>query len=107
ATNQVRYNLLDRKPVQNGVLDFCQRHNILLTAYSPLKGGVLSNSTVAAIAQKHGVPPGQVAIQWLIQQPGVITIPKSTNVNHLQDNLDALKLGLDEEDLGLLDMIDD
>ena len=107
ATNQVRYNLLDRKPVQNGVLDFCQRHNILLTAYSPLKGGVLSNSTVAAIAQKHGVPPGQVAIQWLIQQPGVITIPKSTNVNHLQDNLDALKLGLDEKDLGQLDMIDD
>ncbi|MCB0085974.1 MAG: aldo/keto reductase, partial [Caldilineaceae bacterium] len=39
--------------------------------------------------------------------PGVITIPKSTNVNHLQDNLDALKLGLDEEDLGQLDMIDD
>ncbi|MEZ4664514.1 MAG: aldo/keto reductase, partial [Caldilineaceae bacterium] len=90
VTNQVRYNLLDRKPVQNGVLDFCRRHDILLTAYSPLKGGVLSHATVAEIARKHSAPPGQVAIRWITHQRGVITIPKSTNLKHLQDNLDAL-----------------
>ena len=105
ATNQVRYNLLDRTPVQNGVLEFCQRHGILLTAYSPLKGGVLSNPTVVEIAQKYGVPPGQVAIQWLVYQQGVITIPKSTNLAHLQDNLAALKLVLTDDDLAKLESI--
>lgn len=105
ATNQVRYNLLDRSPVQNGVLDFCRSNGIPLTAYTPIKGGVLDDPTVQEIARSRGCTPSQVAIYWLIQQPGVITIPMSQNLNHLRDNMDALTLDLSDEEIRRLDAI--
>ncbi len=106
ATNQVRYNLLDRKPVQNGVLAFCREHNIPLTAYSPVKGGVLEHAAVRLIARAHDVSMAQVAIGWLIQQPGVITIPMSQDLDHLRDNMAALDLDLSPEEIERLDAID-
>jgi len=54
VTDQVRYNLHTRKPEENGLLRYCQEKNIILTAYSPLKDGVMQNETVQAVARKHG-----------------------------------------------------
>lgn len=105
VTNQVRYNLLSRACVDNGVLDFCQDNGIIVTAYSPLKDGVLHNQTVQEIARDHGATAGQIALAWLIQQPNVITIPKSTNLDHLQENLESLSISLDESDVSKLDAI--
>ncbi|MEM7127174.1 MAG: aldo/keto reductase [Chloroflexota bacterium] len=105
ATNQVRYNLNHREHVTNGVLDFCQRHEILLTAYSPLKDGVLHNDVVREMARKYNATSGQIGLAWLVQQPHVITIPKSTNMKHLQDNLDSLSLNLDESDMEMLNKL--
>ncbi|MXZ23636.1 MAG: hypothetical protein F4Y80_02010 [Caldilineaceae bacterium SB0665_bin_21] len=42
ATNQVRFNLHTRDPEQSGLLSYCQRHRIAVTACSPLKDDVLS-----------------------------------------------------------------
>ena len=42
ASNQVHYNLLDRKPEKNGVLDACRELNTALIAYSPLGQGLLT-----------------------------------------------------------------
>lgn len=104
-TNQVRYNLLHREPVENGVLAFCQEHDILLTAYSPIKDGVLSHPKVAEIARRHGVTPAQVAIRWLVDQPRVITIPKTSSVARAQENLASLEFELTAEDTAQLDAI--
>lgn len=103
ATNQVHYNLLHREYVQNGVIAYCQQQGILVTAYSPLLDGVLEHATVQAIAQRHNATPAQVALQWLIQQPQVITIPKSSNQLRQQENWDAGEITLDEEDIAQLD----
>lgn len=102
ATNQVRYNLLDRTPVDNGVLEFCREHGIPLTAYSPVKGGVLGHATVKEIAADHGVSTAQIALRWLIQQPGVITIPMSQDLDHLRDNMVALDIELSSEEMARL-----
>ena len=99
VTNQVRYNLYTRAPEQDGLLRYCQENNIVLTAYSPLKDGVMQNETVQAVASKHGATAAQVAIRWLTRQPQVVTIPMSTNRDHLRQNLEALTLALDEEDV--------
>jgi len=104
-TNQVRYNLLHREPVENGVLAFCQERDILLTAYSPIKDGVLRHPKVVEIAQRHGVTPAQVAIRWLVDQPRVITIPKTSSVARAQENLASLELKLTPEDTAQLDAI--
>lgn len=104
-TNQVKYNLLHRAPVQNGVLALCQQEGIILTAYSPLKSDVMENPVVKRIASAHNITPAQVAIQWLVRQPAVITIPKSSDIDHAKENLDALDLELIDEEVAALDAI--
>lgn len=102
ANIQVRYSLTQRTPVQNGVLAYCQENDIVLTAYSPVKGGLLKRPLVHELAQKYGVTPAQIALSWLVKQPKVNTIPMSTNPQHLKDNLGAIDLKLEEEDVELL-----
>lgn len=98
-TNQVPYSVRDREYARNGVLAYCQKNDILLTAYSPLKRGVLNDLTVCGIAGRHGATPAQVALSWLIRQPNVITIPKSSNRERLEENFAALDLELTAEEM--------
>lgn len=104
-TNQVKYNLLHRDPQSNGVLGFCQREGIMLTAYSPLLSGTLENPVVKRIAAAHHATPAQIAIQWLVRQPAVITIPKSSDLAHAQENVDALNVQLTDAEVAELDAI--
>jgi diketogulonate reductase-like aldo/keto reductase len=103
ANVQVRYSLTNRMPGQNGVLDYCQENDIVLTAYSPIKGGLLSRPLLKEISQRYGVTPAQVALYWLVRQPKVNTIPMSTHPDHLKDNLGAVDLRLEDEDIQALD----
>ena len=50
------------------------------------------------IGAKYGVSAAQVAIAWLLDQDGVIAIPKAQRPQSQQSNLDALKIRLDDED---------
>ncbi len=104
-TNQVHYNLLHREPESSGLLEFCQREGVILTAYSPLKDDVLSHPVVVDVARAHNATPAQVAINWLVRQPHVITIPKSSDAAHAQENLDALTISLSDDDVARLDAI--
>ncbi len=100
VTNQVEYSVICRGPEANGVLEYCQRNNILLTAWKPLgRRSILSNPTLIRIAEKYDVSPSQVAINWLVRQPGVITIPMSMQEKHLKENLDAAELEISQRDI--------
>ncbi len=106
ATNQVPYSLFERSYVRNGVLDYCQQNDILLTAYTPIeKGRVARNSLVRQIASRYAVTPVHVALNWLLQQTAVIAIPMSTNPQHLRENLEAVSLQLSDEDMQQLDQL--
>jgi diketogulonate reductase-like aldo/keto reductase len=99
-TNQVSYSIPDRTYVKNGVLDYCQQNDILLTAYSPVKRrNIKSNQELKAIAFARGVTPQQIALAWLVTQPRVITIPMSSNPQHQADNIHAGDLVLSEEEM--------
>ena len=102
-TNQVPYRLPDKSYVENGVLDYCQKNEILVTAYSPVKFRSLRvNQAVREVAQAHQATPHQVALAWLTHQPRVITIPMSYNPKHIQENFDAAKIALSKEDMSRL-----
>ena len=105
ATNQVYYGLLNRKPQENGTLKFCQENKVVLTAYAPLRGGVLTHQTVVEIADRIAATPSQVALNWLIRQPEVITIPHSSNEQRQKDNLEATNIQLSESDVQLLELL--
>jgi diketogulonate reductase-like aldo/keto reductase len=99
-TNQVPYSLGDRSYVNNGVLEYCQENDILLTAYSPVKEGRLQvNSTVQAIAVAHTATPYQIALAWLVSQPRVITIPMSFNPDHIVENYAAADIELTPDEI--------
>ena len=99
-TDQVSYSLPDRTYENNGVLAYCQRNDILLTAYSPVKRRFISgNRYLKELAKGHGVTPQQVALAWLVRQPRVITIPMSFNPQHQAENLAAAGLDFSEAEL--------
>ena len=103
---------------QNDMLDFCNKENIVLTAYSPLgstdrptvfkapdEPSLLENPTILKIAKSNGVSSAQVLICWAIQR-GTSVIPKSVNPARLKQNLDAADLTLSEEDMKAIAKLD-
>jgi diketogulonate reductase-like aldo/keto reductase len=98
--NQVQYSLLDQKPRME-LLPACRKTSVSLVAYRPLERGAIlqtPNPVMDEIAEAHGKTRVQVALNWLISQEGVFTIPKSTNPVHLMEFLGALgwRLSSDE-----------
>lgn len=105
-TDQVPYRLPDRSYADNGVLDYCQQNNILLTAYSPVKfRNIKVNSTLNATAKAHNASTFQIALAWLISQPQVITIPMSFNPAHQKENLQAADIELTQEEIAQLNTL--
>jgi diketogulonate reductase-like aldo/keto reductase len=99
-TNQVPYSLSDRSYVKNGVLEYCQANDILLTAYSPIgEGNMKVDPTLQAIATAHKASPYQIALAWLAGQPKVITIPMSFNREHQAENFNAADIELSEAEM--------
>jgi diketogulonate reductase-like aldo/keto reductase len=103
VTNQIPYSLPNHTYVDNGVLEYCQQNDILVTAYSPVKfRSIRVNKTLGAIAKAHSVTPFQIALAWLIAQPRVITIPMSFNPAHIKENFDATDIELSAEEISQL-----
>lgn len=98
--------LANQVPYQPGtdvsdILAACERHDITLTAYSPVKD-VLGQPALREIADAHGRTPAQVAIRWLIQQPKVTTIPRSKDAQHRAENLEVFDFELSDEEMARL-----
>lgn len=105
-TDQVPYSVPDRTYVENGVLEYCQHYDILLTAYTPVHHRMTNtNQTLQTIAQAHGITPAQVSLAWLVIQPRVITIPMSSNPQHQAENFQAADIVLDAAEMELLDRL--
>lgn len=104
--NQVPFSISDRSYVKNGVLEYCQQNDILVTAYSPVdEGNLKSNKTLETIAKAHHATVYQIALAWLIMQPRVITIPMSFNPAHIRENFEAADIELTNEEMGQLENI--
>ncbi|MBS0533730.1 MAG: aldo/keto reductase [Proteobacteria bacterium] len=103
ATNQVLYNLT-RRGIEFDLMPFCAKRGISIMAYSPLEQArMLGDPALKTVAQRHDASPAQVALAWLFRQKGIVTIPKATRLDHLDDNIAALDLILSLEDLRTLD----
>ena len=103
ASNQVLYCLSRRGP-EFDLLPWMRERSIPLMAYSPLdQGGLLRKAALKKIAGDIGCTPAQLAIAWLLAQPGVVTIPKSSTRDRVKENLGALDVTLTPQLLAELD----
>ena len=99
-TNQVPYSLPDHSYVENGVLEYCQQNDILVTAYSPVKfRSIRVNKTLKEITNAHSATPFQIALAWLVMQPRVITIPMSFDPQHIKENFEAAEIILSTDEM--------
>jgi len=104
ATVQNLYNLSNRQ--SEDVLDHCEAHGIGFIPWFPLAAGELARpgGPLDAVAERHQATHTQVALAWLLQRsPVMLPIPGTGRVAHLEDNVRAASLTLDEDDVRSLD----
>jgi aryl-alcohol dehydrogenase-like predicted oxidoreductase len=95
---QNRYSLADRG--SEDVLEFCEREKIGFIPWFPLAAGQLSgaDSSVSRTAAQLKATPSQVALAWLLaRSPVILPIPGTSSVKHLEENIAAAGLKIDED----------
>ena len=103
GTNQVLYCLSRRGP-EFDLLPWMRQRSIPLMAYSPLdQGSLLRKTALKKLADEARCTPAQLALAWLLAQPGVVTIPKSSSRERVKENFGALDVKLSPKLLAELD----
>jgi len=95
---QNRYSLADRG--SEDVLEYCEKEDIGFIPWFPLAAGKLSagESAVSRVAAHLKATPSQVALAWLLwRSPVMLPIPGTSSVKHLEENVAAADLKLDEK----------
>ncbi|WP_404379722.1 aldo/keto reductase [Caenispirillum salinarum] len=97
AVNQVEYHpYLNQDPV----LDMVRAKGMALTAYSPVaQGKIMGDETLKRIGAKYGKNEAQVTLRWLIQQDGVVAIPRTKSKEHCKTNLEVFDFELTDDDM--------
>jgi diketogulonate reductase-like aldo/keto reductase len=95
--NQVEYHPL---LAQDEVLAVAGELDHLVTAYSPIaQGAVAADAVIGRIAAAHARTPAQVALRWLVQQPRVAAIPRSSRPERLAANLSVFDFTLSDSEM--------
>jgi diketogulonate reductase-like aldo/keto reductase len=78
--------------MESEIIPYCQENNIFVMAYRPIERGFLlqSHPLLDALSEKYRKTKVQIVLNWLISQKNIITICKSTNLEHLRENLGAM-----------------
>ena len=105
AANQVLYNPAIRG-IEFDLIPAQHRAHppIAVMGYCPLgQGELLHHPLLAEIAGELDATAAQVLLAWAIRNPGVIALPKASQVNHVRQNAAALELTLTTEQLARID----
>jgi pyridoxine 4-dehydrogenase len=100
---QNRYSLTDRG--SEDVLQYCEKQKIGFIPWFPLAAGQLArpDSPINQAAARSKATPSQVALAWLLwRSPVMLPIPGTSSVEHLEENVAAAGLKIDENDLRAL-----
>lgn len=98
--NQVHYNVQYREIEDKGVLKHSQENDVMLVAWRPLQKGILPETALLnELAEKYDKTTSQIVINWLISQRNVVTLSKTSNIEHLHENLGALGWSLVDADI--------
>ena len=112
VVNEIEYSLLTRddgdynnKDMESKTVPYCQENDILIITERPLERGLLTKPhyVLDSLCNKYNKTRSQIAINWLISKKNIVTIPMSSNIEHLKENLGAIGWNLSSEDIKLLD----
>jgi pyridoxine 4-dehydrogenase len=105
VTVQNRYSVLDR--AAEDVLKYCEGEKIGFIPWFPLAAGKVSAANeLARIAARLKVTPSQLALAWLLRRsPVMLPIPGTSRVAHLEENVTAAAVKLDEATMQEIDKL--
>jgi aryl-alcohol dehydrogenase-like predicted oxidoreductase len=112
ASVQNQYSVLDRS--NEDVLGACRDHGLAFVPFFPLgsafTGGpqrLAEDAVIARVAAKHGATPSQVALAWLLHRDErILLIPGTSSVTHLEENMAAVDVELDADDMTALEAVE-
>ncbi len=101
VANQVHYNVQVREAEAAGLVNFSRDEDALLIAWRPVqKGGLdLAAPIIIELAEKYDKTPTQIAINWLVSQPNVVTLALTRSPEHLAENIDACGWTMESADV--------
>lgn len=92
---------------QRDVRAFCDKHQIIVEAYSPLtQGEKLDHRAIAAVAKRVSRTPAQVMLRWGLQH-GMVTLPKSVRTERIAENFALFDFELDAKSMSELDALEE
>jgi pyridoxine 4-dehydrogenase len=99
AAVQNQYNLSERKYEE--VVDYCAGEGIVFVPFYPLRGD--GGSALGEIAGRHKATRAQIALAWLLRRsPAMLPIPGTLSLEHLNENLAALRIQLTDAEFEAL-----
>jgi len=105
------YSIIDRQ--DDEMVEFAREHGIAYVPFFPLgstfRGGparLARQASIVQIADKHRATPAQIALAWLLARyERMLLIPGTGSMAHLEENMAAIGIELDDEDLIALDRV--
>jgi len=94
---QNRYSVTDRGA--ENVVKYCEKESLGFIPWFPLAAGRVSRagSTISRVAERWKATPSQVALAWLLaRSPVILPIPGTSSIAHLEENVAAASLKVDE-----------
>jgi pyridoxine 4-dehydrogenase len=95
---QNRYSVVDRG--SEDVLEYCEKEKLGFIPWFPLAAGQVSGAEnpIARLAARWKATPSQVALAWLLSRsPVMLPIPGTSKVKHLEENVAAAALKIDDQ----------
>ncbi len=102
VANQLHLNLKYRETEKKGLIRFCQENDVMFIAWRPVQKGIILDSNIQIInemCEKYRKTPSQIAINWLINQKNIVTLSKTRNKSHLDENLGAIGWEIEKSDI--------
>jgi 2,5-diketo-D-gluconate reductase B len=100
VTNQFEYHPYLN---QSLVIDATRKAGLAVTAYCAMAvGRVLTDPTIAEIAESHGRSIPQVVLRWLIQQDDIVALSRTTNPERIVENLAVFDFELREDEMAAI-----
>ena len=100
VTVQNRYSVADRE--SEDILKYCEKEKMGFIPWFPLAAGQLSggDSPLRGVAEQLKATSSQVALAWLLaRSPVILPIPGTSSVEHLEENVAAAGLKIDETEM--------
>jgi 2,5-diketo-D-gluconate reductase A len=105
TVNQIEAHAFFQQPED---LQYLNNNNIIMEAWSPFaqgRNGMFTNETLAKIGKKYNKTNAQVSLRWHYQR-GIVTIPRTSQKAHMQENLNIFDFKLSRSDMKTISKLD-